>query len=218
MQDGLSTRITNGMEGRALNDVATYNPSAEADYISALQHLHSVNFSLLAELRSNKDASIETLMNILRLEDTLAERLGLIELQPHVDQLMVLIYHLPDQVVVGAFALSLALDVSSSHVQKIKENITNYRSALCDVFVPLAKPLSFTAVTGTKGTFDVVLATADITTALSTTFAFASTITPISVYDYEVIGIDDQTATNENVADGNANPFPNVDDVELNAP
>ncbi|GKD21651.1 reverse transcriptase domain-containing protein [Tanacetum coccineum] len=42
------------------------------------------------------------------------------------------------------------------------------------------------------------------------------TIAPISVDDYEVTSTDDQAAANENVADGNANPFPNVDDVELN--
>nr|GEW39905.1 hypothetical protein [Tanacetum cinerariifolium] len=101
------------LEERALTDVATYNPSAEADYISALQHLQSVNFSLLAELRSNKDASVDTLMNILRLKKTLAERLGLTESQPHVDQLMVPIHHSPDKVFVGTTALSLALDVSN---------------------------------------------------------------------------------------------------------
>ncbi|GKE08883.1 hypothetical protein Tco_1412434, partial [Tanacetum coccineum] len=42
------------------------------------------------------------------------------------------------------------------------------------------------------------------------------TIALISVDDYEVTGTDDQAAANENVADRNANPFPNVDDVELN--
>ncbi|GJS93902.1 hypothetical protein Tco_0800870 [Tanacetum coccineum] len=218
MQDGLSARITHGTEGRVLTDVTAYNPYAEVDYISALQHLQSVNFSLLAELRSNKDASIDSLMNIFCLEDTLAEKLGLTESQPHVDQLMVPIHHSPDKVVVGASALSLSLDVSSSRVRKIKENIANYRSSLRDVFIPLAEPLSFTVVTCTKGTSDAVPATVDITTALSITFAFASTVTPIFVYDYEVTGTDDQTIANENVADGNANPFPNVDDVELNAP
>nr|GEV72105.1 hypothetical protein [Tanacetum cinerariifolium] len=39
MQDGLSAGITHGKEGRVLTDVAAYNPSAEADYISALQQL-----------------------------------------------------------------------------------------------------------------------------------------------------------------------------------
>ncbi|GJY86228.1 hypothetical protein Tco_0500254 [Tanacetum coccineum] len=88
MQDGLADGITHGKEGRELTDVATHNPSAEVDYVSALQQLQDVNFSLLADLKSNKDASVEMVMNILRPEDPLAEKLGLSELQPHVDQLM----------------------------------------------------------------------------------------------------------------------------------
>nr|GFC69467.1 hypothetical protein [Tanacetum cinerariifolium] len=99
-----------------LTDVVAYNPSAEADYLSALQRLQSVNFSLIAELKSNKDASIDTIMNLLCLEDSLAEKLGLTESQPHVHQLMVPIHHSLDQHVVGASTLSLLLDVSSSRV------------------------------------------------------------------------------------------------------
>ncbi|GJV96893.1 hypothetical protein Tco_1548470 [Tanacetum coccineum] len=218
MQDGLSAGIIHGTEGRYFSNVDAYNPSAEADYISALQRLQSVNFSLLAELKSNKDASIDTLINILRLEDTLAERLGLTGLQPHVDQLMVPIHHSLDRVVVGASALSLSLDVSSSCIRKIKENIANHRSTLCDVFFPLAKPLSVIALTCTEGTSGVVPAAADTTTTLSTTLASTSTVTPISVDDYEVTGTDDQAAANENVTGGNVNPFPNVDDEKLNVP
>nr|GEW66555.1 hypothetical protein [Tanacetum cinerariifolium] len=41
MQEGLSAGITHGAEGRQLADVAVYNPSAEADYLSALQHLQN---------------------------------------------------------------------------------------------------------------------------------------------------------------------------------
>nr|GFD44745.1 hypothetical protein [Tanacetum cinerariifolium] len=37
------------------------------------------------ELKANKDASIEVVMNILRLEEHLAARLGLNESQPHAD-------------------------------------------------------------------------------------------------------------------------------------
>ncbi|GJT23266.1 hypothetical protein Tco_0893203, partial [Tanacetum coccineum] len=211
MQDGLSAGITHDAEGRALTDVAAYNPSAEADYLSALQCLKSVNFSLIAELKTNKDASIETIMNLLHLEDTLAERLGLTELQPHVDQLMVPIHHSPDQHVIGASALSLSLDVSCSRVRKIKKNIANHRSALRDVFVPLSEPLSVTALTGTEGTSNVIPATADTTTALSVTFASASSIPPISTDDYEVVHVDGREG-----AGADANPFPNVDDAELN--
>ncbi|GJV50413.1 gypsy type transposase [Tanacetum coccineum] len=75
MQDGLAAGVTHGQEGRVLTDVVVFNPSAESDYISALQELQDVNFSLLAELKSNEDVSVETLMNILRLEETLAKRL-----------------------------------------------------------------------------------------------------------------------------------------------
>ncbi|GJW21952.1 hypothetical protein Tco_0032574 [Tanacetum coccineum] len=76
MQDGLSAGITHGKEGRVLTDVAADNPSAEVDYIYALQQLQNVNFSLLARLKSNKDASVETVMDILCLEGPLTEKLG----------------------------------------------------------------------------------------------------------------------------------------------
>nr|GEV39669.1 hypothetical protein [Tanacetum cinerariifolium] len=39
MQDRLAAGITHGKEGRVLTDVAAYNPSAEMDYVSALQQL-----------------------------------------------------------------------------------------------------------------------------------------------------------------------------------
>ncbi|GKD49737.1 hypothetical protein Tco_1278713, partial [Tanacetum coccineum] len=60
MQDGLADGITHGKEGRELTDVAAHNPSTEVDYVSALQQLQDVYFSLLADLKSNKDASVET--------------------------------------------------------------------------------------------------------------------------------------------------------------
>ncbi|GJV20767.1 hypothetical protein Tco_1369787 [Tanacetum coccineum] len=178
MQDGLSAGITHGKEGRVLTAVAAHNPSAEVDYIAALQRLQNVNFLLLAELRSSKDASIEAMMNILCLEEPLAYKFGLNELQPYVDQLMVPVHHSSDKVVIGATTLSLALDVSSIRVQKIRENIANQRSALRDVFVPLAGPFSVAALIGTEGTSDTVVATADTFIALSTTFASVGTIAP----------------------------------------
>ncbi|GJU41235.1 hypothetical protein Tco_1194192 [Tanacetum coccineum] len=204
--------------GRVLVDVAAYNPSAEVDYASALQQLQSVNFSLLAELKLNKDSSVETLMNILRLEDTLAARLGLNESQPHVDQLMVPIHHSPDQTVIGATALSLSLDVSHARVRRIRENIASYRSALRDVFIPLADPLSTVALEGTGGTSGTVHATADTITALSMFVASTGTVRPVSIDDYEVAGADDLVTADGNVADEDTNPFPNVDDAELNVP
>nr|GEV01905.1 hypothetical protein [Tanacetum cinerariifolium] len=103
------------------------------------------------ELKSNKDASIDTIMNLLRLEDSLAEKLGLTE-----------------------------------SVWRIKENIAKHRSALHDVFVPLSKPFSVTALTGTDGTLNVIPATVDTTMAMSVTSVSASLIPPISIDDYEI--------------------------------
>nr|GEX25032.1 transposase (putative), gypsy type [Tanacetum cinerariifolium] len=143
MQDRLAAGITHGKEGRVLTDFATYNLSAEANYISTLQQLQNVDFPLLAELKSKKDASIEAIMEIIRLEDPLAEKLGLNELQPHVDY---------------------------SRVRQIKENITNHISVLRDVFVSLAKPFSTSALKGVEGTSGAVPTTAT-TTTLSTTLA-----------------------------------------------
>ncbi|GKA36956.1 hypothetical protein Tco_0723521 [Tanacetum coccineum] len=187
MQEGLSAGITHGSEGRKLTDVAGYNPSAEADYLSALQRLQSVNFSLIGELKSNKDASVDTIMNLLRLEDTLAERLGLTESQPNVNQLMVPIHHSLDQRVIGATTLSLSLDVSNSWVWKIRENIANHIFALHGVFVPLSKPLSAATLEGAEGTLG---AAPDTTIALSVTFISSSAISPISTDDYEVANAD----------------------------
>ncbi|GKA68490.1 hypothetical protein Tco_0768407 [Tanacetum coccineum] len=204
IQEGLSARITHGVTGRVLTDVAAYNPSAEADYLSALQRL--------------QNASIDTIMNLLRLEDSLAERLNLAESQPHVDQLMVPIHHSPDQTVVGATSLSFSLDVSQNRVRRIKENIDNDRSALRDVFVPLAEPLSIAALEGTAGTSGTAPGT---TTALSLTLASTSIIPPISTDDYEVVHTDGQEGTDADGPTGtgaDANPFPSIDDAELNVP
>nr|GEU40044.1 hypothetical protein [Tanacetum cinerariifolium] len=90
MQYRLAAGITHGKEGRVLTDVAAHNPSAEADYISALQQLQNVNFPLFAELESDKDAS-----------------------QPNVDRLMLPIHSSSDKVVIGATALLLAFDAST---------------------------------------------------------------------------------------------------------
>ncbi|GKB76978.1 hypothetical protein Tco_0943873 [Tanacetum coccineum] len=177
--------------------------------------LQDVNFSLLAELKSNKDASTETLMNILRLDEPLAERLGLDESQPHVDQLLVPIHHSPNQTVIGATSLLFSLDVSRNRVQKIRDNIANHRSALRDVFVPLVEPLSSAVLEGMEGTFGTAPET---TTALSVTFASTSSIPPISTDDYDVVHADGQEGTGadgQTGAGADVNPFPNVEDAEL---
>ncbi|GJT45054.1 hypothetical protein Tco_0953769 [Tanacetum coccineum] len=158
-----------------------------------------------------KDASVDTIINLLRLEDTLAKRLGLTESQPNVNHLMVPIHHSLNQRVIGATALSLSLDVSNSRVRKIRENISNYRSALRGVFVPLFDPLSAAALEGMEGTPG---AAPDTTTALSVTFISSSAIPPISTDDYEVAHADGQEilgADGQAIVDENVNLFPNID-------
>ncbi|GKC23027.1 hypothetical protein Tco_1025177 [Tanacetum coccineum] len=149
------------------------------------------------------------LLDILHLEDALTEKFGLGESQPHVDQLMVPIHHSSNKTIIGATALSLALDVSNIRVQKIRDNIANYRSALRDVFIPFAEPLSAMALEGMEGTFDAMTSAAT-TMALSTTLVSTSTVNPISIDDYEVVEADDQAAVGVNDAS-----FPNIDDVDL---
>ncbi|GJV07192.1 hypothetical protein Tco_1344848 [Tanacetum coccineum] len=207
MQDGLVFGITHGQEGRVLADIDAFNPLTEDDFTSALQEVQNVNFSLLAKLQSNKDASVETVMDLLRLDEALAERLGLNDSQPHVDQLMVRVHHSLDQTVIGARALSLSLDVSHGRVQSIRENIANNRSALCAFFVSFSEPLSAAALEGTAGTSSVA---PDITTPLSVTLASASTIPPISMDDYEIAHAEDHRNAGADV-----DPFPNIDEVEL---
>ncbi|GJY02554.1 hypothetical protein Tco_0360706 [Tanacetum coccineum] len=186
MQDGLAAGITHGQEGRVLSYVAAFSPSAKSDYISALQELQDENSSLLAKLKFNKDASIETLINILHLEEPVAERLGLEESQPHEDQLMVPIHHSPDQTVVGATSLSFSLDVSCNRVQKIRDNIANHRygkyfrycSRNYHGLIRYFSPVRFTP--------------------------------PISMDDYKIAHAGDQGNAGADV-----DPFPNVDDAEL---
>nr|GEZ41056.1 hypothetical protein [Tanacetum cinerariifolium] len=77
MQEGLSVGITHGEEGRQLADVAAYNPSAEADYLSALQHLQNcvigasalslsleVSHSRVKKMRENTATHVSTLRGV----------------------------------------------------------------------------------------------------------------------------------------------------------
>ncbi|GJV82479.1 hypothetical protein Tco_1522377 [Tanacetum coccineum] len=126
-----------------------------------------------------------------------------------------------DQVVLGEASLSFALSVLHSRVERIREKIVAQRSALVGVWTPLSEPLSVTSLMGEASTSGVVPAASVTTTALSTTFASASSIPPIYTDDYEIVGVDGQEGAGTDgqvVADGNVAPFPNVDDVELNIP
>nr|GEX94271.1 hypothetical protein [Tanacetum cinerariifolium] len=68
-------------------------------------------------------------------------------------------------------------------------------------------------VSSTEGTSNIVAVHVDTTMVQSITFASATTIAPISVDNYDVMGADDQAVAGENAAS-----FPSVDDAKLNIP
>ncbi|GJU23143.1 hypothetical protein Tco_1156485 [Tanacetum coccineum] len=103
--------------------------------------------------------SVKEVMNVLRLESPLIDLLGMSDMQPDVDQLMVPIHRFEDQVVLGSTSLSFSLSVLNSYVEKIRANIAAHS---------LPTPVA-------------------TTTALSTSFATTISIGPISTDDYEVV-------------------------------
>ncbi|GKB99042.1 hypothetical protein Tco_0985179 [Tanacetum coccineum] len=116
MQVGLAVGINHGKARRDLTDVAAYDPFMEVNYISTLSALYAVNFPLLAQLESHKDANIADLMALLRLEVLTVETLEAILLQPSPEQLMLPIHRLEDQVVIGETSLCFYLDVANARV------------------------------------------------------------------------------------------------------
>nr|GEW67207.1 hypothetical protein [Tanacetum cinerariifolium] len=130
MQSGLAADIDHGREGMSLADVAAYNPDAEVDFNTALQELCEVDFPLLAELKSFKDASTEDIMNMLRLEGALVDAPRMNDLQPDIEQLKVPIYKYDDQVVLGETSLSFSLSVSHSRYSNVMPTTTDTTKAL----------------------------------------------------------------------------------------
>ncbi|GKG09342.1 hypothetical protein Tco_0338088, partial [Tanacetum coccineum] len=83
MYVGLVSGIDHGKAGRDLTDVAAYDPSVEANYMSAMSALRPV-----------------------------AKTPEAIQLQPSPEQLMLPIHRLKDQVVIGETSLFFSLDVA----------------------------------------------------------------------------------------------------------
>nr|GEU81221.1 hypothetical protein [Tanacetum cinerariifolium] len=130
------------------------------------------------------------IMNLLELEGPLADALGMSDLQPHADQLMLYVHRSKNQAVLGETSLSFYLSVTHSRAERIRENVAVKRSALIGVWTPLVYPLSTENLVGEAGTSYNVPTIAATTTALSTTFASTSFIHPITIEDYEIIGAD----------------------------
>ncbi|GKB93981.1 hypothetical protein Tco_0980118 [Tanacetum coccineum] len=168
--------------------------------------LREVDFPLLAELKSHKDENIVDVMNLLRLAGHLTDAPGMSDLQPDVEQLTLPIHRPKDQVVLGETSLSFALSVTHSRVERIRKNVAAQRSALIDVWVPLVDPLSAKSLIGEASTFGNVPVDVVTTIALSTTFAAASSVPPITIEDYEIVCTDGPEDSQGNVAS-----FPTVE-------
>ncbi|GJV27758.1 hypothetical protein Tco_1384206 [Tanacetum coccineum] len=126
MQDGLAADIDHGKARRGLVDVAAYNSSAEAYYVAAINALRAMDFTLLAQLESQKDASMADIMDLIRLEGPAAETPEASQLQPSPEQLM-----------------------------RIRGDDAACRLSLTDAMVPLIEPLSVKSLTGEASTFGV---------------------------------------------------------------
>nr|GFC87927.1 hypothetical protein [Tanacetum cinerariifolium] len=179
-----------GKDGRGLVDVAVHNPFVKANYVSAINALHFVDFPLLAQLESRKDASIADILD-LHLEGPAAETSEASQLQPSPEQLMLPIHRLEDQVVIGETSLSFSLFVAHARVQRIRGDVAARHLSLADVMVSLIEPLSVKNLTGEASTSGVT--TTATTTALSTTFIQASTVLIVPVTDPEVSDVGTST-------------------------
>ncbi|GJU96596.1 hypothetical protein Tco_1321352 [Tanacetum coccineum] len=193
MQEGLADGIEHGQAGRCLTDLEAYIPSAEADFNFAIRDLHDLNFSLLRELSNKKDASTWDIMDLLRLDDAVAETLGMTDLQPDVSQLMVPVHHKQDRVVIGSQALSVALDLCRRRVEKMERNLVERLPFLKDVFVSIDVPLSAEALIEP-------LVEVPATNVLSTVVIVPHSGPSVSVEDYENPDLVDVVP--ENVASG----------------
>ncbi|GKC75335.1 hypothetical protein Tco_1126109 [Tanacetum coccineum] len=160
----------------------------EARYVSAVLAFCDLDFDILPQLESQKDASIADIMNSLCLEGLSSETLKVSRLQPAYEQLLLPIHRKEDNVVVRETSMSDSLNVVHDHVQKLKEGALFYRLSNSDAMGTLVDPLSSENLIGEASTSKVP-AKAAATTALSisVTTTSASSILSISVADYDVL-------------------------------
>ncbi|GJT70851.1 hypothetical protein Tco_1030137 [Tanacetum coccineum] len=154
MHDGLRAGVDHRKAGRGLDVIAAYDPSAQTNFVSAVNALRA---------------------------GPVVELPGSSQLQPSFEQLIIPIRRLMDQVVVREVPLSSALDVAHSHVQKLKLDAKACCLSLMDGIVPLVEPLSAKSLAGEASSSMVPPVTA--TTTLATTFAsvLATKVPPSSI-------------------------------------
>ncbi|GKA96496.1 hypothetical protein Tco_0818591 [Tanacetum coccineum] len=104
--------------------------------------------------------------------------------------------------------LQSSVDAKGLEVKDL--NVVVKRSTLIGVWTPLVYPLSIENLTGEAGNSDDVSATTVTTTVLSTTFASANSVPPITVEDYEIVGTDSLEDAQGN-GQGNVAIFPTIE-------
>ncbi|GKC99976.1 hypothetical protein Tco_1170251 [Tanacetum coccineum] len=164
MQVRLAAGIDHGKAGRDLANVSVYDSSAEANFVFVVNALRTVDFPLLSQLESQKDASIADIMGLLHLEGPAAETSEVEQLQPSHEQLMLPIHH-PE------------------------EDAASQRLSISEAMIPLIEPLSVENLVGEASTSGVPA----MTTALSTTFVQTSSVLPISATDPRVLSVEQPT-------------------------
>ncbi|GJT30905.1 hypothetical protein Tco_0911180 [Tanacetum coccineum] len=159
----------------------------KANYVSVINALRAMNFPRLAQLESQRDASMVDNVGLLRLEGSAAKTPEVNQLQPSPEKLMLPIHHPEDQVVIGETSLSFSLDVVHDRVKRIRGDAASRRLSLSDALVPLIEPLSAENLVGEASTsrFPVTATT----TTFSTTFIQTNSVPPISVAGYEVLDV-----------------------------
>nr|GEV47623.1 hypothetical protein [Tanacetum cinerariifolium] len=123
MHGGLVANIDHENARRGLTNVAAYDPSAKANYISDVSTLRAMNFPLLAQLESHKDASIANIMGLLYLEGPGAEAPETSQLQPSPEQLMLPIH-------------------PNARVQRLKGNVASWQLSISDALTSIVPPVS----------------------------------------------------------------------------
>ncbi|GKE52692.1 hypothetical protein Tco_1487848 [Tanacetum coccineum] len=188
MQTGLVAGIDHEKAGRGIAEVAAYDPSIEERYVSAVLAFRDLDFNLLSQLESQKDANIACIMDSLRLEGPSAKNPEVNRLQPAYEQLLLPIHRKEDNAIIGETSLFDSLNVVHDRVQKVKEGTLSHCLSISKAMGLLEDPLSSENLVG-KASTSRVPATAATTTALSifVTTSNVSSIPPISVADYEVL-------------------------------
>ncbi|GKF68254.1 hypothetical protein Tco_0197933, partial [Tanacetum coccineum] len=179
--------LTHGMKllmAKCLNSTEYMDALGNA-FGRAIEKGMQEDFSLIRDLSTKKDASTWDVMDLLRLDDAMAEFLGMINLQPDVGQLMVPVHHKQDKVVIESQALYVALETCHRRVRKMERNLAERLPLLKDVFFSINHPVSAEALAILPETSTEPLAMTLITTALSTVVIHPNSDPFLLVKDYE---------------------------------